>query len=200
MRITIAHARDATRTKLVSATITTVSYHNLDITAARVSDIGQKVAHSATFQKVLVDARIEATYAHHASGGGSGGAVGGNNTESLVMNAAASLAGLASAAGTTLESHDQHPCSNQISWLQQQSLVSKVASHQMVGNQLPFNFAGVQAAQIAAAARNGAGGGFSSIGSQSANADRRNWQACKRCQCRCSRCSIAFFRRRIRRQ
>jgi hypothetical protein len=64
MRITIAHARDATRTKLVSATITTVSYHNLDITAARVSDIGQKVAHSATFQKVLVDARIEATQVH----------------------------------------------------------------------------------------------------------------------------------------
>ena len=43
--------------------------------------------------------------------------------------------------------------------------------NQMVGNQLPFNFAGVQAAQIAAAARNGVGGGFSSIGSQSANAD-----------------------------
>ena len=110
--------------------------------------------------------------AHHASGGGSGGAGGGNNTESPVMNAAASLAGLASAAGTTLESHGAAS-------MQQPNFTAAAAvagqqgllPNQMVGNQLPFNFAGVQAAQIAAAARNGVGGGFSSIGSQSANAD-----------------------------
>jgi hypothetical protein len=44
--------------KLVSATTTTASYHNLDIIAGRVSDIGQRVARSATFRRALVDARI----------------------------------------------------------------------------------------------------------------------------------------------
>ena len=50
--------RDATQTKLVSATTTTVCYHNLDIIVARVRDIGQKAARNATFQRALVDAKI----------------------------------------------------------------------------------------------------------------------------------------------
>jgi CheY-like chemotaxis protein len=123
---------------------------------------------------------------HHASGYGGGdgdGADGRNNTETPAMNAAAGLAGLASAAGNALGGAGP-------AFLRQPPNIAAAAAvarqqvllpNSMVGvpstasngsNQLPFNFPGVSAAQIATAARNAAGGGFGSVGSQpGANAD-----------------------------
>jgi hypothetical protein len=117
--------------------------------------------------------------AHHASGGGGGGGRGGGtNAENPAMNAPAELAGLANAAGAGPAFMRQPPNIAAAAAVARQQVllpnsIAGVPSAVSNGsNQLPFNFPGVSAAQIAAAARNGAGGGFGSMGSQpGANAE-----------------------------
>ena len=117
--------------------------------------------------------------AHHASGGGGGGGRGGGtNAENPAMNAPAGLAGLANAAGAGPAFMRQPPNIAAAAAVARQqvllpnSMAGVPSAVSNGSNQLPFNFPGVSAAQIAAAARNGAGGGFGSMGSQpGANAE-----------------------------
>ena len=129
------------------------------------------------------------------------------------MNAAAGLAGLASAAGNALGGAGP-------AFLRQPPNIAAAAAvarqqvllpNSMVGvpstasngsNQLPFNFPGVSAAQIATAARNAAGGGFGSVGeSAGSQRGRRGTRGyAQRFQRRRPGCAVAIFRRWIRRQ